>query len=311
MDGTTAMSFPPLLCRDRYPKWIEQIEVTPNGLQIGPIRIPVAQTYDLDNEHDYIMNKALRSYKLHRDKEKAENRQQHLRSARLKRWKTPQPIRNIQSAGSERTKPILVPKDAINEVKEANISPEEIKQKSKKTFDLNTVTVGRAFELTRITIGEATMNQSPSPTKSASFQKRNSTSQQWYSQSVPNTSYLNNHTKLFNGQVGHQSRHSHSSKVPRSSSSIRSEASSSRPESATFYNSYDGGIFLPNKPKQEYFVIHPDWVSESMTIQKLSLSERKPVYAAKVATWPGRRCKSAPASKLRNPITWDVVESKT
>lgn len=184
------------------------------------------------------------------------------------------------------------------------------RQKSKRAFELHTVTVGRAFELNRITIGGTAMNQSPSPTKSASFQKRNSTSQQWYSQSVPNTSYINNHMRLVNGHVGHQSRHSHISKVQRSVSAVRSDSSTCRPESANHY-SYDGGIFLPNKPKHEYFVIHPDWVSESMTIQKLSLSERKPTYVSKTMTWPGRRCKSAPPAKFRNPITWDVVESKT
>ncbi|VDH93178.1 Hypothetical predicted protein [Mytilus galloprovincialis] len=329
---------------------------TPEGLQIGPIRLPVAHTYgqirgvegiklfspsnalmscdirepppsppnslDLDNEHDYIMNKALRSYKLHRDKEKAENRQRHLRSACLKRWKTPEQPRNIQSAGSERTRPVLVPKDAINEVRDANISEEDMKVNNKKSLDLNKVNVGRILELNRITVGSSRMadksnrkyaggsrmaDQSPSPTKSASFQRRNTTSQQWYSQSVPNTSYINNHMRLVNG---HQSRHSHNSKVPRSASSARSDTSS-RPESETHFNSNDGGIFLPNRPKHEYFVIHPEWVSESMTIQKLSLSERKPTYASKTMTWPGRRCRSAPPTKFRNPITWNVVDSET
>ncbi|XP_076103656.1 uncharacterized protein LOC143072551 isoform X5 [Mytilus galloprovincialis] len=322
MDGCVEMSFPPLLCRDRYSKWLEQLKVTPEGLQIGPIRLPVAHTYDLDNEHDYIMNKALRSYKLHRDKEKAENRQRHLRSACVKRWKTPEQPRNIQSAGSERTRPVLVPKDAINEVRDANISEEDMKVNNKKSLDLNKVNVGRILELNRITVGSSRMadksnrkyaggsrmaDQSPSPTKSASFQRRNTTSQQWYSQSVPNTSYINNHMRLVNG---HQSRHSHNSKVPRSASSARSDTSS-RPESETHFNSNDGGIFLPNRPKHEYFVIHPEWVSESMTIQKLSLSERKPTYASKTMTWPGRRCRSAPPTKFRNPITWNVVDSET
>lgn len=155
-------------------------------------------------------------------------------------------------------------------------------------------------------------DQSPSPTKSASFQRRNKTSQQWYSQSVPNTSYINNHMRLYSGQVnnGHQSRHSHNSKVPRSASTARSDTSN-RPESATHFNSNDGGIFLPNRPKHDYFVIDPEWVSESLTIQKLSLSERKPTYATRAMTWPGRRCRSAPPSKCRNPITWNVVDSDT
>lgn len=297
------MSFPPLLCRDRYPKWLQDVEVTPDGLQIGPIKIPVAQTYDLEHEHDYIMNKALKSYKLYRDKEKAENRQRTLRSARQKRWLTPQPLRNIQSAGPERTRPVIATKDAINEVREANLSEEDIKKNERKSLELNRVNVGRAFELNKITLGGPEMQQSPSPTKSASFIKRNSTSQQWYSQSVPNTSYM----KHYNGHAGHQSRHSHSTRVPRSIPASRSETPN-RPESAASY-SYDGGVFLPNKPKHEYFVIHPDWVSESMTIQKLSLSERKPAYV-KSGTWPGRRCKSAPPTKFRNPITWNV-ESNT
>lgn len=180
------------------------------------------------------------------------------------------------------------------------------RKNERKHIELNRVNVGRAFELNRITIGGTDMQQSPSPTKSASFIKRNSTSQQWYSQSVPNTSYM----KLYNGHAsqGHQSRHSHSTRVPRSIPTSRSETPN-RPESAASYSN-DGGVFLPNKPKHEYFVIHPDWVSESMTIQKLSLSERKPTFISKSGTWPGRRCKSAPPSKFRNPITWNV-ESNT
>lgn len=73
------------------------------------------------------MNKALKSYKLYRDKEKAENRQRTLRSARQKRWRTPLPSRTIQSAGPERTRPVLATKDAINEVREANITEEDVK----------------------------------------------------------------------------------------------------------------------------------------------------------------------------------------
>ena len=73
---------------------------------------------------------------------------------------------------------------------------------------------------------------------------------------------------------------------------------------------YDGGLFThPKHSSHDYFVIHPDWVSESMTIQKLSLTERTKVLpVSKSMTWPGRRCISAPPPKYRNPITWETVD---
>ena len=48
------------------------------------------------------------------------------------------------------------------------------------------------------------------------------------------------------------------------------------------------------------FTVHPEWVSENLTVQRISLQDR-------YATYPGRRCRSAPAAKgrYRNPITWE------
>ncbi|KAL8586441.1 hypothetical protein ACOMHN_050036 [Nucella lapillus] len=99
-----------------------------------------------------------------------------------------------------------------------------------------------------------------------------------------------------------------------------------RPSSAY---SYDGGLFLSagSFSSKDYFVIHPDWVSEAMTVQKLSLNERQgrpqsrsSGQASARRGWGKdeeeeegenvvgkrrfRRCKSAPATKNRNPITW-------
>lgn len=102
-----------------------------------------------------------------------------------------------------------------------------------------------------------------------------------------------------------------------------------RPSSAY---SYDGGLFLSaNNCNKDYFVIHPDWVSEAMTVQKLSLNDRQgraqartmgPAASGRWLAGGGRgeragrdedeagggrrarRCKSAPPAKYRNPITW-------
>lgn len=82
---------------------------------------------------------------------------------------------------------------------------------------------------------------------------------------------------------------------------------------------YDGGFFLsPSNAKD--FVIHPDWVSEAITVNKVSLLERggRSRTPAKSTAMHGsgaagesgssqrraRRCKSAPPPKHRNPITW-------
>ena len=103
-----------------------------------------------------------------------------------------------------------------------------------------------------------------------------------------------------------------------------------RPSSAY---SYDGGLFLSaSSCNKDYFVIHPDWVSEAMTVQKLSLTERQGRAPARTfgpasGRWAlggegrggggergeedevggsrrARRCRSAPPAKYRNPITW-------
>ncbi|XP_033749629.1 uncharacterized protein LOC117334241 isoform X2 [Pecten maximus] len=281
---------------------------TPNGVQIGPIRVPVANTYDVDNEYDNIMNKALRSYKLHRDKERADNRQKLLKTAYKKRWHVPHaPSRPATPDRKPRPKSSLPPKmDAIKEVLEANTTNGSYdSSEPKKPVDVKRVTLSM-----------------DSPSMSNSYIRRNQqTSQSWYSQSCPTTSYLNSHMMRQYQSSGSASPSSSASSKSYSGSGTSTRASYSpqlkkktesspkkRPESARTNYSYDGGIFVPNKPKHDYFVIHPDWVSEAMSIQKLSLKERRPV--SRTGTWPGRRCKSAPPPKLRNPITWDVAHGE-
>ncbi|XP_021355865.1 uncharacterized protein LOC110451950 isoform X2 [Mizuhopecten yessoensis] len=282
----------------------ETTVTTPNGVQIGPIRVPVANTYDVDNEYDNIMNKALRSYKLHRDKERADTRQKLLKTAYKKRWHVPHaPSRPVTPDRKPRPKSSLPPKmDAIKEVLEANTTNESYDStEPKKPVDVKRVTLSM-----------------DAPSMSNSFMRRNQTSQAWYSHSCPSTSYLNSHMMRQYQSSGSASPSSSTSSKSYSGSGASTRASYSpqlkkktesspkkRPESAKTNYSYDGGIFVPNKPKHDYFVIHPDWVSEAMSIQKLSLKERRPV--SRTGTWPGRRCKSAPPPKLRNPITWDVV----
>lgn len=139
-------------------------------------------------------------------------------------------------------------------------------------------------ELARITIS---MGESP---KQINFQRRNRST--WMSHSFPSASYLNQYAKL------HQLSQSRVESLP-----AAGKSTASRPQSA---HAYDGGVFSPTGPKNDYYVIHPEWVSEAMTIQKLNLKRRPNTLVMSASdTWPGRRCKSAPPQNRSNPITWD------
>lgn len=139
-------------------------------------------------------------------------------------------------------------------------------------------------ELARITIS---MGESP---KQINFQRRNRST--WMSHSFPSASYLNQYAKL------HQLSQSREESLP-----AAGKPTASRPQSA---HAYDGGVFSPTGPKNDYYVIHPEWVSEAMTIQKLNLKRRPNTLVMSASdTWPGRRCKSAPPQNRSNPITWD------
>lgn len=122
--------------------------------------------------------------------------------------------------------------------------------------------------------------------RALSFMKRNRPSQQWYSYDHLPSAHL-------------QAARSRQSPSPQHEPKKSSEKKKTRPMSASFSNHH--GIFTNPNTDQEYFIIHPDWLSESLTIEKLSLTDRK----TKTSTWPPRRCKSAPPPKHRNPITWD------
>ncbi|ELU15331.1 hypothetical protein CAPTEDRAFT_203119 [Capitella teleta] len=64
---------------------------------------------------------------------------------------------------------------------------------------------------------------------------------------------------------------------------------------------FNGTMFSATRsPRKQYFTIHPEWVSENLSVQKMTLQQ-------KCATYPPRRCKSAPppSTRSRNPITWE------
>ena len=71
-----------------------------------------------------------------------------------------------------------------------------------------------------------------------------------------------------------------------------------------------GGPAGITSPRRPYFDIHPEWKSESVTLQRLNIRDQKhsrPPITSGYNTYPPRRCKSAPPciSRGRNPITWD------
>ena len=89
---------------------------------------------DIDNDYDYIMARALRSYRQHREQEKADTRRIQMRANFIKRH-YPRPKTAPSSRFTAAMRPqllfqksgsVLIPKvDAITEVQKANASPEE------------------------------------------------------------------------------------------------------------------------------------------------------------------------------------------
>lgn len=80
------------------------------------------------------MNKALRSYKSHREKEKAENRAKLLKTAYNKRWYAGQTPARPSTPTGPRPKPrprsSLPPKmDAIQEVRDANADATNLEER--------------------------------------------------------------------------------------------------------------------------------------------------------------------------------------
>lgn len=165
--------------------------------------------------------------------------------------------------------------------------------------------------------------------KTASYLKRNQPAHPWHSHSYPSVRPLEKFVRppyaYMSASVGEREMSSAMSSSSSRSSSAKSSPqhkacgrtasmsskSSANNKSPNKYD-YDGGLFThPKDAHAEYFVIHPDWVSESMSIQKLSLTDRTKQLPprSKSMTWPGRRCNSAPPSKYRNPITWENVET--
>ncbi|GFS14780.1 hypothetical protein ElyMa_006754700 [Elysia marginata] len=158
---------------------------------------------------------------------------------------------------------------------------------------------------------------------SEAFDRRNRTTHAWgdnssLSQSMPSASFLHRQygTRSLGGSSASSPRYSKGE--PRSYSERTSPAGKpSDPSKPSASYSYDGGFFVgAHSGKAEYFVIHPDWVSEVMTIKKLSVNTSRGGNKTKGApplsqsahfrprSLQGRRCLSAPPQKRRNPITW-------
>ncbi|KAL4227552.1 hypothetical protein ACF0H5_012995 [Mactra antiquata] len=278
------------------------------------IKIPVASNYDLDSDYDYIMSRALKSYKQHREKEKADTRKGPFKNAYMRRHhlrpKTAPPTRFVESmkvnnvCSTQNAEGVYVPQlDAIKAVSNAN-----------PVCDDKERTPRRVLQVTKVSLN---MMQEQNK-KTASYLKRNSPSHPWHSHSYPSVRPMDKFVRpphaYMSASVGDREFSSAlSGSSSRSSSAKSSPSHGCRPKSSK--NSakylYDGGLFAhPKNGNPEYFVIHPDWVSESMSIHKLSLSERTKVLPkSKSMTLPGRRCNSAPPPKYRNPITWENIIS--
>ncbi|XP_060587453.1 uncharacterized protein LOC132742966 isoform X3 [Ruditapes philippinarum] len=292
----------------------EPVQTEKTDSQNYAIRVPVASNYDLDSDYDYIMSRALKSYKHHREKEKAETRRGPLKSAYVRRHhlrpKTAPPARFVQSMkvnnidSGARPASVLMPQvDAIKAVSKANPVPDDSDRSPRRVLQVAKVSLNMMQEQNH---------------KTASYLKRNNPSHPWHSHSYPSVKPMEKFVRIphayMSASVGEREM---SSALSSRSSSAKSSPSHSvcRPKSAATKNSkydYDGGLFThPKSAHPEYFIIHPDWVSESMSIQKLSLTDRTKtlIPKSKSFTLPGRRCNSAPPSKYRNPITWESIQT--
>lgn len=84
--------------------------------------------------------------------------------------------------------------------------------------------------------------------------------------------------------------------------SLSADRSKVTPPWATHYPVHlnDGCFFNSiRSPRPTFFVIHPEWGSESVSKRRMNIVERPQLVM------PGRRCFSAPPPRSRNPITWE------
>ena len=66
---------------------------------------------------------------------------------------------------------------------------------------------------------------------------------------------------------------------------------------------FDSTVFARhNNASRPDFTIHPEWVSEALSVRAVTSSNR---CVQPVQQLPQRRCKSAPPPRSRNPITWE------
>ncbi|KAH9499320.1 hypothetical protein Btru_003705 [Bulinus truncatus] len=208
-------------------------------------------------------------------------------------------------------------KDKLQQVDPLRYS--EVQPPVRSSFSAEQASRRRSVPGTHPSVRFAPTNMSDIP-RSKTFQRRNRTTHLWtdgsqlMSQSLPTSSFLH---QRYGGSSSSSSPRSSRDTASEKTSPAASKPNSSRPSSSY---SYDGGFFLGAHTGQaEYFVIHPDWVSEAVTIKKLSLGNKSfpapqppPVSKSanfKSGSWTGRRCLSAPPAKRRNPITWDTVDS--
>lgn len=282
---------------------------------------PVHSYIDLDNDYDYIMSRALKSYRQHRETEKAETRRGPFKSGYLRRHplrlKTAAPVRLMQSMHLQNADVSVNPKqicsvvvpnvNEINEVSKANNVAEEKGRASDQSR--------RVLHVAKVSV---CMMQQKENNKTKSFLKRNSPSHPWHSHSYPSVKPIEKFVRpphaYMSASVGGRELSSYACSKGLNAKCTPQNAAGCRSKSAAlqkpkYFN--DGGLFTHQQNSgNDCFVIHPDWVSESISIQKLSLTDRsKNLPRSKSMTWNGRRCNSAPPPMYRNPVTWESIQT--
>ncbi|CAH1797522.1 unnamed protein product [Owenia fusiformis] len=245
-----------------------------------------AAMYDVDTEYEYIMQKALRSYHTHEEQEPSGESPVSLGEKRATRGEYKRVFLHKECARyALPPRPLTAPCRRLQDrrkkyLKRPDINHNNMMAKNKSIVFPNDIDpiihVGRVNNrIERTVTSQPTRLTLPGQMDPSFFRKFSRDK----SKERPKSEFdLNGFERKNSSENGQKSQ---------------------RPKSAVY--EYGGGLFKPHKFKKPgYFTIHPDWVSESLSVQRLSLQER-------TATFPPRRCKSAPPPivKSRNPITWE------
>ncbi|KAK2164438.1 hypothetical protein LSH36_63g04043 [Paralvinella palmiformis] len=265
----------------------------------SPARPPNASSRsDVDSEHQYIMDKALRSYREHRAKEpetvSLASPETGSGETRMKSQDSENAIRRRRTQSATVSRPMLhvsVPymtsASHVTVEANANASPEATK-------------LSRRSSTAQPRLGDSRY-QRPSSVLSQTTPRRTASHG---TIRIPGTDseYTREHLHLSSNN-GAQRRVPNRVQVPPSMDRAHTNKGSDPKRQGQGRRQVESSFFTSTRPKRQYFSIHPEWVSENFSVQPISINQR--MNANNTSHSPERRCYSAPPPRTRNPITWE------